>query len=262
MKTKRTPPCPGAPGDDFATIGEALSSDLQPAGRSGPLPIFFRADDIGVVSSNFLRLLQLFQNYAAPLCLAVVPAWLTTARLSAISAHIDTGSPQWCWHMHGWTHGNHQRSGKKCEFGSDRSAAAIEKDIVRGRDRLESILGSAFYPVFTPPWNRCTATTAAILKKHGFKAVSRSFGEQKNHLCLPDYCINVDLHTRKEADPLSARDGLRGEWRQAVNQGRIGVMIHHQLMSEDDFNRLEWLLKTASLSPMLHACSFADLYSS
>ncbi|MEJ2058646.1 MAG: hypothetical protein P8X39_12500, partial [Desulfofustis sp.] len=95
-------------------IEDAISSDLERVGPETQLPIFFRADDIGVVSTNFLRLLQLFQGYPVPLCLAVVPAWLSTARWRAISTHIDPGSPQWCWHMHGWTHTNHQGSGKKC----------------------------------------------------------------------------------------------------------------------------------------------------
>jgi len=236
-----------------------LTLELRRVSSGAPIPIFFRADDSGVISGNFLRLLRLFQDYQLPLCLAVVPAWLTRTRWRAISAHIDTSSPDWCWHQHGWTHANHQRSGKKSEFGSDRSADAIVKDIDRGRRRIESIIGSSFYPAFTPPWNRCTETAVEILKEQGFSAVSRSFGEQKKPVCLPDYFINVDLHTRKKADHISAYDGLLIEWRRALDERWLGVMIHHQLMGEDDFELLEWLLQTTVRSPKLHGCTFAEL---
>ncbi len=238
---------------------DSLTNEILLAGSGPPVPIFFRADDVGVISGNFLRLLHLFYTYRVPLCLAVVPAWLTRSRWKTISAHIDTSSANWCWHQHGWTHTNHQRSGKKCEFGIDRSVTAIERDVLRGKKRLESIIGSSFYPAFTPPWNRCTAATVDILDKLGFNAVSRSLGEQKNPVCLPDYYINVDLHTRKEADPISARNALQRAWRRAVDEGWIGVMIHHQLMGEDDFALLERLLKTTAPGLKLRGCTFADL---
>ena len=243
----------------FGSLKKSIAEELQRTGTPHPLPIFFRADDIGVISSNFLRLLTLFHHFQLPLCLAVVPAWLTTSRWRTISAHIDTNAPHWCWHQHGWTHTNHQKSGKKCEFGSDRPLEAQKSDIGRGRARLESIIGASFYPAFTPPWNRCTEATVEILKNLGFSTVSRSLGEQKNPVCLPDCFINVDLHTRKENDPWSSFAGLLGEWRQAVELGRIGVMIHHQLMGEDDFKLLEWLLETTAQSPRLRACGFGDL---
>jgi len=236
-----------------------LTEEVQRCSARRPLPIFFRADDIGVVSGNLLRLLQLFQDHRLPLCLAVVPAWLTKPRWSVFSTLIDVNSRYWCWHQHGWTHTNHQKSGKKCEFGSERPPALMESDIVRGRKRLESIIGSSFYPAFTPPWNRCTETTAKILRNQGFTAISRSLGEQQNPVCLPDCFVNIDLHTRKEADPRSSFQGLLFEWRQALKQGRIGVMIHHQLMDKNDFVLLEWLLKTTVRSSKLEACTFAQL---
>ena len=213
--------------DGVDRVRDSLLTELQRLDPGPAVPIFFRADDIGVISARFLRLLRLFQAYQVELCLAVVPVWLSRARWGAINAVIDGRSPLWYWHQHGWSHTNHQESGKKSEFGPARSVEAIRNDLVRGRDRLEAIIGSSFYPLFTPPWNRCSEATVDILAELGYEAISRSLGEQGHPARLPDYYVNLDLHTRKEADPASALDNLCGELRRAVAERRIGVMIHH-----------------------------------
>lgn len=240
-------------------IREALLSELQRIEPGPAVPIFFRADDIGVISTRFRRLLRLFQHYQVGLSLAVVPVWLTSTRWSAINETIDGRSSLWCWHQHGWAHINHQESGKKGEFGPERSAEAIRSDLARGRDRLEAVIGSSFFPVFTPPWNRCSDTTIDILADLGYAAISRSRGEQKNPACLPDYYVNVDLHTRKEADPAAALDNLCGEIQRAVAERGIGFMIHHQLMDENHFRLLEMLLELAATNAKLEARNFAAM---
>jgi hypothetical protein len=257
------PPAPGRFLDFFEDgverIRENLLAELKVAEPGPAVPIFFRADDIGVISSRFLRLLRLFDDYQVELCLAVVPVWLTGARWGTINDIIDAHSPRWCWHQHGWSHISHQKSGKKSEFGPERQAEEIRSDLVRGRNRLEAIIGPSFFPVFTPPWNRCSGTTVDMLADLGYTAISRSSGEQKNPASLPDYHVNVDLHTRKEADPASALDNICGELRRAVNERYIGVMIHHQLMDENHFRLLEMLLQQTATHPGLQACSFAAM---
>ena len=247
--------CDDGPG----RVRAALLGELRRIGTGPSVPLFFRADDIGVLSSSFLRLLRLFLDYQVPLSLALVPAWLSSARWRALRAEIDTRSPLWCWHQHGWTHTNHQPSGKKAEFGPARPAEAIQSDLARGMSRLEAVIGSSFYPVFTPPWNRCTAQTVEILAELGCRAVSRSRGEQKQPVSLPDYYINVDLHTRKEPDPAAALDNLCSELRRAAAAGRIGIMIHHQLMDENHFSQLEALLELAAIDHRLAPCNFAAM---
>ncbi len=242
--------------DGVERIRESLLTELHNIEPGPAVPIFFRADDIGVMSPRFLRLLRLFQDYQVELCLAVVPVWLTRARWGAINEKIDGHSSLWCWHQHGWSHINHEESGKKSEFGPARPAEAISNDLVRGRNRLEAIIGSSFFPVFTPPWNRCSESTVDILAELGYKAISRSRGEQMNPARLPDYHVNVDLHTRKEADPASSLDQLCGEFRRAAAVRSIGVMIHHQLMDENHFGLLEMLLQLAASNPRLKTCNF------
>ena len=71
---------------------------------------------------------------------------------------------------------NHEPSGKKYEFGPARSIAAIEHDLMRGRERLMYLMQDTFFPAFTPPWNRCSKEALVVLKTLGFRAISRSRG--------------------------------------------------------------------------------------
>ena len=137
--------------DSSSILNHHLKQGLQAHEVNAEIPVFFRADDIGVVSDNFIKLLRLFSSYRVPLCLAVVPSWLTQARLQEIDSRCDISSELWCWHQHGWRHQNHQQQGKKGEFGSDRSPSALSTDILKGRDRLRELLGPVFSPFFTPP---------------------------------------------------------------------------------------------------------------
>ncbi len=248
------------PSNSVSILQQSLQVGLQTRHTSQPIPIYFRADDIGVVSKPFEELLVLFNQYQVPLCLAVVPCWLTTSRWAAMSQISDTGSSLWCWHQHGWMHRNHQLSGKKCEFGSDRSAADIRKDIINGRNRLQEILGDHFSPFFTPPWNRCSEETLSQLNEAGFKAVSTDRSPQNIPLSLlPDLPVNVDLHTRREPDPLSCLHGLASELESAARNGTIGMMIHHQRMNRNSFILLKELLKIICATPALSPIHFRDL---
>ena len=111
--------CPDYPENRLAQLRQSLEDGLRARHDPSPVPVFFRADDIGVISNAFVRLMALFERYQIPLCLAVVPAWLTVPRWSAMSRICDTGSALWCWHQHGWQHRNHQCSGKeRVWFGS------------------------------------------------------------------------------------------------------------------------------------------------
>ena len=129
---------------------------------NGQIEVFFRDDDVGVPSCNFTRLLGLFAEYRMPLALAVVPAWLTVPRWRQIQSIADAHPSLWCWHQHGWRHANHEPVGKKCEFGPGRTESGIYSDLKRGRERLEEIMGVYYFPVFTPPWNRCDSSSMEL----------------------------------------------------------------------------------------------------
>ena len=248
------------PAHSVSVLERRLKKGLDSRIDSVPVPIYFRADDIGVLSTPFETLINLFNGYRIPLCLAVVPAWLTSQRVSAISQLCEMSSSLWCWHQHGWQHKNHQRSGKKGEFGSDRSAAAIKNDILKGRDRLKALLGPSFAPFFTPPWNRCSDETLNQLAQAGFQAISTDQSRDRHRVSpLPDLAVNVDLHTRREPDAESCLQGLASELESAARMGAIGVMIHHQRMNSSSFTLLEGLFKIIVRTPELIPVNFHSL---
>lgn len=229
------------------------------ADGNGNAVVFFRADDIGVPSRMFAEMISLFLKYQVPLCLAVVPAWLTESRWRSLQ-HAAGKSSLFCWHQHGWIHKNHEPSGKKQEFGESRSAKELRHDLLRGKTRLSSILGNEFYPVFTPPWNRCGQTTLDILENLEFHAISRSSGAAPQvSEYFKDIQVNVDLHTRKEKDPQSSVDQLLLELRNSLSSGASGIMLHHQRMNQHALSFLELLLRSLSSFRQIQHLHFQDL---
>ena len=217
---------------------------LERIDSKGPGHTFFRADDVAVPGRNLAKLMDIFRRHRVPLCLAVVPAWLTSGRWQYLSDLGARESALWCWHQHGWRHVNHEIEGKKQEFGASRNRSDIKRDLVKGKRRLEDIMESAFYPVFTPPWNRCSLSTLQLLRDLGYAAVSRSRGTQsKVPGELSEFLVNVDLHTRKEQDPAIGWRNLFNELQQSISSERCGIMIHHQRMNAAAFDFLEVLLK-------------------
>lgn len=227
---------------------------------TGEAKIFFRADDIGVPGKQFSQLIKLFQDHKLPLCMAVVPTWLTTARFSTLQRLTGKETSQWCWHQHGWLHRNHETEGKKQEFGPGRPATEQLRDLKNGQERLTDIMGKTFSPFFTPPWNRCSIDTLQGLKDFGFQAVSRSLNAKPVTLSnLPDLQINIDLHTRKESDPERSSQNLLLELEQGISSGTGGIMIHHQRMNQANFVFLKLLLQAITNNLSLHPLRFQEM---
>jgi hypothetical protein len=187
-----------------------------------------------------------------PLALAVVPAWLTPDRWRAVRAMGGGAGGLWCWHQHGWRHVSHAISGKNQEFDDHLGPERIARDIHLGKARLQGVMGDHFFPGFTPPWNRCGMETLACLRESGFSFISRSAGAvPRSPPGLPDFPVNVDLHTRKETRPEVGWDHLFSEIRRGIEGGCCGVMIHHQRMNDGAFEFLALLLKTIAIFPGL-----------
>ena len=226
-------------------IREAFKNTIeQGIGINGCTRLFFRADDIGVPSGNFSRLMELFLKYRIPLCTAVVPAWITRQRWELMQRYIEKGGSLFCWHMHGYRHVNHEMEGKKQEFGPGRNYDELLNDLSRGHDRLESIMGPHLTKVFTPPWNRCSLETMNILKEMGFKGISRSFGNKPfPPRGLEDFPVHVDLHTRKEKNAGTGWQKLLQELETGMKEDVCGIMIHHMRMNNRAFVFLEYFLQ-------------------
>ena len=137
--------------------------------------------------------------------------------------------------------------------------AQFRKDIESGKKRLGSIMGDDFYPLFTPPWNRCSASAMDSLGELGYRAISRSSNSKPPAPSgLPDIQVNVDLHTRKETDPEASWQNLLGELERGLSSGICGIMIHHQLMNEAAFDFLEILLMALVRNKQLNLVHFQD----
>jgi len=241
-------------------MADCVRTGCDRAEGQGAGYFFFRADDVAVPGRQFSRMMDLFSTYGVPLSLAVVPAMLTRKRWQYLKGFEKKNPSRWCWHQHGWRHVNHETEGKKQEFGDGRTTSEIKRDLVRGKERLEMLMGDRFYPVFTPPWNRCSSSTLQLIKELGYAAVSRSRGSMPSSPPgLPDYDVNVDLHTRKEKSPAAAWEKLFAELQQAISSNYCGIMIHHRMMNGAAFDFMEILLKTLVESPALQPVHFREL---
>ena len=245
------------PSDVVSDINYTLKKTLE---THGNINIFFRADDIAVQSKNFHKMMSLFITYQTPICLAVVPTWITKPRWEAMDRYIKKGEGLFCWHMHGYRHMNHEIQGKNQEFGPARQDQELFSDISNGASRLKAIMGKHFTLIFTPPWNRCTIETMNILKKIGFKGISRSVG----NLPLPpdgflDFSVHVDLHTRKEKDSQEGWQKLINELKVGLDSPACGIMIHHMRMNDQAFIFLEYLLEVMNGYKNIKIITYNDL---
>ena len=239
-------------------IAEAIDRGRHRA--EGRVIVFFRADDIGIPSARFQLLIDCFIRHRMPLCLATVPSWITDKRFNELCRLTGRDSTQWCWHQHGRVHRNFEPEGKKQEFGPYRREEDIFASLQLGKSRLEDIMGHDFRPFFTPPWNRCSAITIEALVKLKFSALSRSRNaEPETCADLPDFQVNVDLHTRKEISPYQGFENLVSELEESVSSGQCGIMIHHQRMNKNAFELLELLLMAIKSRPQLTPLLFSAL---
>lgn len=237
------------------TLDQGLEEQKQ-------VKVFFRADDIGVQGHNFSRMMELFLKYGLPLCLAVVPTWVTYQRWELLEPFAQKGGNLFCWHQHGWRHCNHEIKGKKQEFGPSRPIEDILGDLEKGKKRLEDLLGHWFTPFFTPPWNRCTKETMESLVKLGFHGISRSYGNKPSPPCsLKEFSVHVDLHTRKEKSPAIGWEAFFNELAMGMETGVCGIMLHHMRMDESAFIFLEYFLRQIAGQVKIKPVTFKTLVS-
>jgi Polysaccharide deacetylase len=213
---------------------------------ASPVEVFFRDDDAGWGEERLLELITRFEAYGLPLDLAVIPAELTNGLADRLRTR------QVGLHQHGYAHVNHEREGRKCEFGPSRTRAEQHADIAAGQDRLNELLGDRLDPFFTPPWNRCTHDTGEALAELGFTALSREHRADPLGL-LPEVSVHLDVArlTPEELDERFARQVDAG--------GPVGVMFHHAVMEPEDFARADALLALLAGHPSVVARSLAEL---
>jgi hypothetical protein len=214
-----------------------------------PRTMFFRDDDAGWEDDRLLRLLDHFAGHGVPVDVAAIPAALGNATARALVDRAAAAHGRLRVHQHGCAHRNHEPTGRKYEFGPRRSARRQRADICAGRAQLQMLLGPIVDPIFTPPWNRCTRVTAQVLLDLGFAALSRDAGAAPFGLGgLAEVPVHVDWvrHAREGTLGRALAAGAQGD-------GPLGIMLHHAVMDESDFARLDTLLALVARHPRV-AC--------
>jgi hypothetical protein len=216
---------------------EDMGSWLQPVEEAvgaarEPVRVFFRDDDAGWGNDRLLALLDRFAACGLPIDLAVIPLELDAGLARELAARPGVGL-----HQHGLAHTNHEREGRKCEFGASRGLDAQRRDIEAGRDRLTDLLGDRVDPIFTPPWNRCTVDTGTALAELGFRVLSREArAEPLGVPGLYELPIHIDW---VRLSPLDQGARITA----AIEAGGpLGLMFHHAVMEDDDMRRTSELL--------------------
>jgi hypothetical protein len=194
-----------------------------------PIDIFFRDDDAGWADARLFELIDRFASHGLPLDLAVIPDAISEGLAAElVTRHVGL-------HQHGFAHVNHEREGRKCEFGSSRGRDEQCADIAAGRDRLRELFGERLDPFFTPPWNRCTRDTGECLVALGFTLLSREHRADPLGL-LPELPVHLDV-ARLSPEELDERFA-----RHVTDGGPVGVMFHHEVMEPEDMARADELL--------------------
>jgi hypothetical protein len=244
--------------DALAQLRSSLDR-LRSEGRE--INLFFRDDDVDEDESSMRKLLDIFLEEAAPVNLQIIPDRLTPAAASLLLQHHRLRPDLFELNQHGWRHINHEREGRKCEFGPSRNFDEQLADIASGMTVLEETLGAAFSLVFTPPWNRCTAQTLKALDQLGFQGYSgfRS-GEPVSGYGFRDVSVTLDLHRWKNGVTMKRADEIVSELISQLRESdTIGIMLHHKVMDEDGFDFLSRLLKELPGSGVVNFRRFQDL---
>jgi hypothetical protein len=153
-------------------VWQPFREELAAWKARGITPAFWLRDDDAVdPCADLDALLQVTEDFAVPLVLAIVPANSGDAlsRRLASAPHVVPA-------VHGWRHANHAPSGeKRQELGPHRDLNLLRDDCARGLARLRSFYGERLLPMLVPPWNRFDPALATILPTISFTALS-AFG--------------------------------------------------------------------------------------
>ncbi len=211
---------------------------------ASPIDFFFRDDDAGLSDERLFALLDLFERHSLPIDVAAIPRAVTAALASELRARVAAAPERLAVHQHGFAHLNHEREGRKCEFGPSRSFALQKQDIETGRQTLSEVHGFQACDIFTPPWNRCTEATGEALRACGFRVLSRDATARPLGVAgLCELPVRVDWLARRKSVRLSLEElgDLLAEAASAA-ASPVGVMFHHELMDEAELMRAGELL--------------------
>ena len=243
---------------DFTNWLDPLRKTLDET--SGSIPFFFRDDDAGWEDLRLFDLLDVFADYNVPIDLAVIPKSISPQTAARLHKHVVENRENVAVHQHGYAHVNHERSGRKCEFGDTRSSELQHADIAAGKALLADLLGPITESIFTPPWNRCTASTAACLLPEGFTILSRDITAARlNTPGLAELPVSIDWFGHRKNVRLTPNEIGESLSKTVSSQAPVGVMLHHALINDEERQRIGELLELLSSHPRVYGRLMRDL---
>ncbi|MBS1790436.1 MAG: hypothetical protein JST85_22115 [Acidobacteria bacterium] len=242
----------------FAQIETALELRQQ---QNRPLLFFLRDDDVDENESTLRTLLEVCFGNETPINLAVIPGKLTTAGIALLIECVSANPNFVELSQHGWMHLNHEREGKKSEFGTSRSFDEQLADIAAGQSKMAKAFGQNWFPAFVPPWNCCTAATVTALDQLRFRVLSRDAGQPPFVNCqFTELPVSFDIIRWKGGAAFRSPEELAAELTQQINsQARIGMMLHHKVMNDAAFAWLDEFLQLLNQFSIVQRHTFQSL---
>ncbi len=210
---------------------------------STPVVLWWRDDDAGRDHPRLSTLLNLSAARGIPVCLAVVPDWLTEPCAGRIQrAGLATVV------QHGVAHANRTvPPKKKIELTGTADHAELGAMLRQRRDLLADAFGNRFVPALVPPWNRIAPELVPTLPSLGFTGLS-VYGLRRTAMPVPGLRVvntHVDLIAwRNDARPLAPTE-VMARLAQVIEAGTdepIGILSHHLVMDATAFATLDHLL--------------------
>jgi peptidoglycan/xylan/chitin deacetylase (PgdA/CDA1 family) len=236
----------------------SLAETLDAA--SQPIVFFFRNDDAGWEDRRLFELLRLFGKHDVPLDLAVIPKSIRNNTAARLRVLVEMFPEKISLHQHGYAHLNHEQDGRKSEFGDSRPGTLQLADITSGRQLLMDMFGPVVDPIFTPPWNRCTAMTATCLRAAGFTYLSRDVSAIPIDTGgLREVPVAIDWFKKRQGFRLAPSEIGAALSAAARARSAVGVMLHHAVMDHDEHTRLGEVLRLLSLHPHARCVLMRDV---
>lgn len=255
-----------------AIIGKLLTRKARPTDwlepvrkalgdRTEPVKVFFRDDDAGIENERFFRLLDVFESFATPLDIAVIPKALSPHFAEQLISRISHSHALFNIHQHGYSHANHELENRKCEFGRARNLQAQFADIASGQELLAAFFDDLPQPIFTPPWNRCTDRTVHALDQLGFKVLSReSRAEPLGLGRLKEIPVSVDWFAKRKGIAFTRRQIGMMIADELSSRNEVGIMLHHAQMDRSERACLCDLLAVFAKSGKVQSRSMWSLF--
>ena len=246
--------------DAMSRLKSALDRRHQ---QAAPLRVFFRDDDVDEDESKLRRLLDIFLRRRTPLKLGVIPGLLTEAGVRLLAQSVNKAPDLIELNQHGWRHLNHEREGRKCEFGPSRTYDEQFADIALGRTRMNEAFSSEWFPAFIPPWNRCNESALQAIDQLGFRVFSAKQGNSvATGYGFKEVSITLDLYRWRGGASLKPVKEIIDELLDQFSRLQtIGVMLHHKVMDEQVFYFLDSILDTLASSPIVRFNTFKSMLS-